>query len=154
MSAIGQIYYRVVDSSSTGDGKHYISSGIDIYNDVVNASGARQFVKVGIQAPPGAQIVMNTSKTIMVGRTGIYELDEDIAITNMYFVRPKNYIKDDVETENKKQEGERLIKEAKITYEAAIAALGEEPSDSSSEAYKTYWLGYNEASETYISSYQ
>lgn len=154
MSAIGQIYYNVIDTSSTGDGKHYISSGTDIYADVVNASGAKQFTKVGIQAPPGAQIVMNTSKTIMVGRTGIYELDEDIAITSMYFVRPKNYIKDDKETESKKQEGEQKIKAAKVALEEAIAALGDEPSDSTSEAYKTYWDGYNAANETYITAFQ
>lgn len=154
MSAIGQIYYNVIDTSSTGDGKHYISSGIDIYNDIVNASSAKQFTKVGIQAPPGAQVVMNTSKTIMIGRTGIYELDEDIAITNMYFVRPKNYIKDDKETESKKQEGKKIIKDAKAALEAAIAALGTEPSDPSSDAYKIYWEGYNEANETYIAAFQ
>lgn len=154
MSAIGQIYYNVIDTSSTGDGKHYISSGTDIYNDIVNASSAKQFTKVGIQAPPGAQVVMNTSKIIMIGRTGIYELDEDIAITNMYFVRPKNYIRDDEETESKKQEGEKIIKDAKAALEAAIAALGTEPSDPSSDAYKTYWEGYNEANETYIAAFQ
>ena len=109
MSAIGQIYYRVVDTSSTGDGKHDISSGIDIYNDIVNASSAKQFTKVGIQAPPGAQVVMNASKTIMIGRTGIYELDEDIVITSMKFVRPTVYIKDEKESESKKQEGEKII---------------------------------------------
>lgn len=154
MSAIGQIYYNVIDTSSTGDGKHYISSGIDIYNDIVNASSAKQFTKVGIQAPPGAQVVMNTSKTIMIGRTGIYELDEDIAITNMYFVRPKNYIRDDKETESKKQEGEKIIKDAKVALEAAVAALGTEPSDPNSDAYKTYWEGYNEAHERYIAAFQ
>lgn len=154
MSAIGQIYYNVIDTSSTGDGKHYISSGIDIYNDIVKASSAKQFTKVGIQAPPGAQVVMNTSKTIMIGRTGIYELDEDIAITNMYFVHPKNYIKDDKETESKKQEGEKIIKDAKAALEAAIAALGTEPSDPNSDAYKIYWEGYNEANETYIAAFQ
>lgn len=154
MSAIGQIYYRVVDTSSTGEGRHYISSGIDIYNDVVSASSARQFTKVGIQAPPGAQVVMNASKTIMIGRTGIYELDEDIAITSMYFVRPKNYIKDEEETELKKQQGEKIIKDAKAALEAAIKALGEEPADQTSEAYKTYWNGYNEANDTYIAAFQ
>lgn len=154
MSAIGQIYYRVVDTSSTGDGKHYISSGIDIYNDIVNASNAKQFTKVGIQAPPGAQVVMNASKTIMIGRTGIYELDEDIAITSMKFVRPTVYIKDEKESESKKQEGEKIIKEAKVALEAAIAALGEEPTDPTSDAYKTYWNGYNEANETYITAFQ
>ena len=154
MSAIGQIYYRVVDTSSTGDGKHYISSGIDIYNDIVNASSAKQFTKVGIQAPPGAQVVMNASKTIMIGRTGIYELDEDIVITSMKFVRPTVYIKDEKESESKKQEGEKIIKEAKVALEAAIAALGEEPTDPTSDAYKTYWNGYNEANETYITAFQ
>lgn len=154
MSAIGQIYYRVVDTSSTGDGKHYISSGIDIYNDIVSASSAKQFTKVGIQAPPGAQVVMNASKTIMIGRTGIYELDEDIVITNMKFVRPTVYIKDEEESESKKQEGEKIIKEAKVALEAAITALGEEPADPTSDAYKTYWNGYNEANETYITAFQ
>lgn len=154
MSAIGQIYYRVVDTSSTGDGKHYISSGIDIYNDIVSASSAKQFTKVGIQAPPGAQVLMNASKTIMIGRTGIYELDEDIVITSMKFVRPTVYIKDEKESESKKQEGEKIIKEAKVALEAAIAALGEEPTDPTSDAYKTYWNGYNEANETYITAFQ
>ena len=154
MSAIGQIYYRVVDTSSTGDGKHYISSGIDIYNDIVSASSAKQFTKVGIQAPPGAQVVMNASKTIMIGRTGIYELDEDIVITSMKFVRPTVYIKDEKESESKKQEGEKIIKEAKVALEAAIAALGEEPTDPTSDAYKTYRNGYNEATETYIAAFQ
>lgn len=154
MSAIGQIYYRVVDTSSTGDGKHYISSGIDIYNDIVSASSAKQFTKVGIQAPPGAQVVMNASKTIMIGRTGIYELDEDIVITSMKFVRPTVYIKDEKESESKRQEGEKIIKEAKVALEAAIAALGEEPTDPTSDAYKTYWNGYNEANETYITAFQ
>lgn len=154
MSAIGQIYYRVVDTSSTGDGKHYISSGIDIYNDIVSASSAKQFTKVGIQAPPGAQVVMNASKTIMIGRTGIYELDEDIVITSMKFVRPTVYIKDEKESESKKQEGEKIIKEAKVALEAAIAALGEEPTNPTSDAYKTYWNGYNEANETYITAFQ
>ena len=154
MSAIGQIYYRVVDTSSTGDGKHYISSGIDIYNDIVKASRAKQFTKVGIQAPPGAQVVMNANKTIMIGRTGIYELDEDIVITSMKFVRPTVYIKDEEESENKKREGEKIIKEAKAALEVAIAALGEEPTDPTSDAYKTYWNGYNEANETYIIAFQ
>jgi hypothetical protein len=97
---------------------------------------------------------MNASKTIMIGRTGIYELDEDIVITSMKFVRPTVYIKDEKESESKKQEGEKIIKEAKVALEAAIAALGEEPTDTTSDAYKTYWNGYNEANETYIAAFQ
>lgn len=155
MSSIGQIYYRVIDTNSTGEGKNYIStSDIDIYSDIVSASKAKQFTKVGIQAPPGTQVVMNTNKTIMIGRTGIYELDEDIAITYMRFLKPKNYIKDEEESEQKKQQGEKIIKDAKEALEKAIAALGEEPTDPTSDAYKTYWNAYNDANRQYIEKFQ
>lgn len=154
MPNIGQICYNVIDTSSSDGSKVYISSGIDIYNDIVNAYGARQFTKVGIQAPPGAQVVMNSNKTIMIGRTGIYELDEDIAITSLKFVQPRNYIKDDKETDDKKKDGEAAIKLAKENLEKAIADLGQEPENRDSEAYKTYWNGYNQANETYIAAFQ
>lgn len=155
MSSIGQIYYRVIDTNSTGEGKNYIStSDIDIYSDIVSASKAKQFTKVGIQAPPGTQVVMNTNKTIMIGRTGIYELDEDIAITYMRFLKPKNYIKDEEESEQKKQQGEKIIKDAKEALENAITALGEEPTDPTSDAYKTYWNAYNDANRQYIEKFQ
>lgn len=154
MPNIGQICYNVIDTSSSDGSKVYISSGINIYDDIVNAYGARQFTKVGIQAPPGAQVVMNSNKTIMIGRTGIYELDEDIAITSLKFVQPRNYIKDDKETDDKKKDGEAAIKLAKQNLEKAITDLGEEPKDRDSEAYKTYWNSYNQANETYIAAYQ
>lgn len=92
MASIGQIYYNVLDTNSGG----YLSSnGVDIYSDIVSAYGATAFNKIGIQAPPGTQVVMNDTKNIMIGRTGIYELDYDIKILTMYFVRPKKYIKDE-----------------------------------------------------------
>lgn len=155
MPNIGQICYNVIDTSSSDGNKGYISSGINIYNDIVNAYGARQFTKVGIQAPPGAQVVMNNNKTIMIGRTGIYELDEDIAITSLKFVQPRNYVKDDKETDDKKIEGEEAIKLAKQNLEKSIAALTPpEEGDRSSNVYKAYWNGYNQANETYIAAYQ
>jgi hypothetical protein len=40
-------------------------------------------------------VVLNTNKVILIGRTGIYELDDDISITSMYFERPRNYTKDE-----------------------------------------------------------
>ena len=79
---------------------------------------------------------------------------KDIVITSMKFIRPTVYIKDKEESESKKQEGEKIIKEAKTALEAAIAALGEEPADPTSDAYKTYWNRYNEANETYIIAFQ
>lgn len=103
MAQIGQIYYRI---SGVG------SSGIDLYTDVLAQVGASQFTKVGVQAPPGTQMVLNQLKQIMIGRTGIYELDEDIAITELYFIRPQNYIRDEAAEEAAKIEGQQGIEDA------------------------------------------
>lgn len=97
---------------------------------------------------------MNTNKTIMVGRTGIYELDDDIIITNMYFIQPSNYIKDEAESEAKKQEGESAIKEAKNVLDTALNELGSEPKDTTSEAYATYWNNYSTIISNYITAVQ
>ena len=91
MPTVGQVYYNVIDNNSGS----YVSSGQNIFSDIIAQVGASQFNKVGVQAPAGTKIVMIESKTIMVGRTGIYELDDDIAITNMYFIRPRKYEKDE-----------------------------------------------------------
>ena len=40
--------------------------------------------KLGIQASPGTIVLVN-SKTIKVGKTGIYELDEVVNITSLIF---------------------------------------------------------------------
>lgn len=97
---------------------------------------------------------MNTNKTIMVGRTGIYELDDDIIITNMYFIQPSNYIKDEAESEAKKQEGESAIKKAKNVLDTALNELGSEPKDTTSEAYATYWNNYSTIINNYITAVQ
>lgn len=101
MPTVGQIYYNVIDNNSGS----YVSSGQNIFSDIVVQVGASQFNKVGVQAPAGTKIVMNESKTIMVGRTGIYELDDDIAITNMYFIRPRKYEKDEEASQQAIEQG-------------------------------------------------
>ena len=98
MSQVGQLYYRVLDTTS---GTYITSENLtpatmyELGANLVNFyGGAKQFNKLGIQAPPGTKAVIN-GKEIMVGRTGIYELDEDIAITTLRFERPRKYIKDE-----------------------------------------------------------
>lgn len=154
MATIGQVYYNIMDNSSG----NYISGDIDIFQDIVSGYGAKQFNKLGIQAPPGTRIVMNNSKTIMVGRTGIYELDEDITITNMYFLRPKKYIKDEAASEKAKQDGIAKMLEANTTRQQALDQLNEDfptiPTDEDNPNYKTYWNRYNTIQSNYITSYQ
>lgn len=111
MSQIGQIYYNIpnVGSSITAD---YLYNGS---GDVLKYIGASQLTKVGVQAPPGTQMVLNQIKQIMIGRTGIYELDEDISITELYFVRPQNYIEDKEEEDKAIENGLKGIEEAMNT---------------------------------------
>lgn len=153
MANIGQVYYNVLDYNNEGirDGN------ADIYTDIVAQIGASQFNKVGVQAPPGAKMILNKTKTIMIGRTGIYELDEDIAITNMYFVRPWKYTKDEEQSQQKIEEGGQLMQQAEEQRETALQALHESfPSvpEPDSENYQTYWDTYNNIQSAYEEKYK
>lgn len=155
MATVGQIYYNVLDTNSGS----YISSGQDIFSDVVTAYGASQFHKLGIQAPPGTKVIMNTTKNIMIGRTGIYELDDDISIVSLYFVRPYKYIKDEEQTQEYIDEGTEAMMQAHAIREEQMQALEEEypiiPSQETDPAgYKAYWDKYNQIQSTYIQAYE
>lgn len=157
MATVGQIYYNVLDTNSGG---YISSSGIDIFSDVVAAYGASQFNKLGIQAPPGTKVVMNNTKTIMIGRTGMYELDNNINISNMYFIRPKKYVKDESTSQALIEQGTEEMLQADIDrsiamqelesqYPAGIPSQTEDP-----DGYTAYWLAYNNIQSTYIVDYQ
>lgn len=154
MATVGQVYYNVVDNNSGSP----ISSGVDIFSDIVAAQGATQFTKLGIQAPPGTRVVMNNNKTIMVGRTGIYELDEDIVITSIYFVRPWQYIKDEAASSAAKEAGINGMLQANATRQASLDALNARfpniPTDEDAEGYAEYWEAYNEIQSIYINAYK
>lgn len=148
MSQIGQTYYRIPgDYTSSSDSLSYLSniSESDLYTDVVAAIGASQLTKVGVQAPPGTQMVLNQIKSIMIGRTGIYELDEDIAITELYFIRPKTYTIDTTNTEKNQATGLDNMQDAKTKYEEKLATL--DPED------ETYYSQLNDAIATYEAAY-
>ena len=155
MATVGEIYYNVIDNNSGS----YIKSGEDIFTDIVNQIGASQFNKVGIQASPGTQIVMNNAKTIMVGRTGIYELDDDIAITAMYFVRPRKYEKDEEASAEAIEQGVARMQAAADARERALEQFYVDnpiipDRETDPEGYQAYWDAYNNIQMTYIAAYQ
>ena len=155
MPTVGQIYYNVIDNNSGSK----VTSGQNIFSDIVVQVGASQFNKVGVQAPAGTKIVMNESKTIMVGRTGIYELDDDIAITNMYFIRPRKYEKDEEASQQAIEQGTAGMQAAdKKRSEVLERFYKENPDmpdqDTDPEGYKSYWDAYNNIQTAYIEAYQ
>lgn len=155
MPTVGQVYYNVIDNNSGS----YVSSGQNIFSDIIAQVGASQFNKVGVQAPAGTKIVMNESKTIMVGRTGIYELDDDIAITNMYFIRPRKYEKDEEASQQAIEQGtERMQAADKKRADDLEQFYKENPvmpdPDTDPEGYRAYWDSYNNIQTTYIEAYQ
>lgn len=155
MPTVGQVYYNVIDNNSGS----YVSSGQNIFSDIIAQVGASQFNKVGVQAPAGTKIVMNESKTIMVGRTGIYELDDDIAITNMYFIRPRKYEKDEEASQQAIEWGTEGMQAAdKKRADDLEQFYKENPvmpdPDTDPEGYRAYWDSYNNIQTTYIEAYQ
>lgn len=155
MPTVGQVYYNVIDNNSGS----YVSSGQNIFSDIIAQVGASQFNKVGVQAPAGTKIVMNESKTIMVGRTGIYELDDDIAITNMYFIRPRKYEKDEEASQQAIEQGTGGMQAAdKKRADDLEQFYKENPvmpdPDTDPEGYRAYWDSYNNIQTTYIEAYQ
>lgn len=155
MATVGQVYYNVLDNNRGT----YISSGVNIFNDIVSSYGAKQFNKLGVQAPPGTRVVLNTSKTIMIGRTGMYELDEDISITNMYFVRPRKYIKDVQASNEAMEQGTQGMIKADNDRKAALNDFYKQhptipDKENSPSAYEEYWRAYNTIQSNYIVAYQ
>lgn len=155
MPTVGQVYYNVIDNNSGS----YVSSGQNIFSDIIAQVGASQFNKVGVQAPAGTKIVMNESKTIMVGRTRIYELDDDIAITNMYFIRPRKYEKDEEASQQAIEQGTEGMQAAdKKRADDLEQFYKENPvmpdPDTDPEGYRAYWDSYNNIQTTYIEAYQ
>lgn len=156
MAAVGQVYYNVLDNNTGGYSSS--STNLNIYSDLVAGYGAKQFNKLGIQAPPGTKVVMNGNKTIMVGRTGIYELDEDISITSIYFVRPAKYIKDENASAEAIAAGTQGMINANNVRQSELNQLHQDypniPTDQNNPNYKPYWDRYNAIQAKYIEAYQ
>lgn len=131
MATIGQIYYNVIDAryAASSDNYKITTSGyeselvdggepgqrhVGIYENIVGDN--KTWSKIGVQAPPGTQMVCGSdegsAKIILIGRSGIYELDEDINIGWLRFVQPKTYEKDEEATEAALETGLKNITQA------------------------------------------
>lgn len=151
MAQIGQMYYRI--PSSSGYLTAQVKSGVDFnpYSDLIaqiGSAGTTQLTKVGVQAPPGTQMVLNQLKQIMIGRTGIYELDEDIAITELYFIQPQNYKRDTDAEELAKAEGQAGIEKAMTDRETAYL-IWTSPDEKAETGYASSWLEIQEQLDEY-----
>lgn len=177
MATIGQVVYNLQDFHSSGglistmkgstsstitwdgtpSGKSTYESGrLDIFStDLVSLFGSSTtgFSKVGIQAPPGTKVTLNDNKTIMIGRTGVYELDEDITITKMQFIRPYKYIIDDPATKAALSSGILGFEEAEAERTSRLATLNEQYPDASSRG-EAYWSEYTTIQDAYQEKYE
>lgn len=162
--ATGQLYYQVRMS----DGSLQNSSGVteDNFfgkdNNLVSLVGATRFTKLGVQAPPGTKIVLNNTRTIMIGRTGIYEIEAEI--TNMYIIRLVNYVaKTNEEIDAKRTGLKAMISAVDTWYEYLHSIEGQIPEegdynwtindDNVVDNEKTYQANYDTALGMYMTGY-
>lgn len=116
--------------------------------------------KMGIQGPPGTVFWAGTSniasqaKRIMIGRSGIFELGEDIPISFLNFQKPVIYKLDIDNSKISETQGILIMNEAEQEREDAIAALGPVPSlEDPPAVIEAYWNGYVAAQTAYERKY-
>lgn len=167
MSAVGQIYWRVLDvgeyittDNLTKDYFYYNTeeSASNKDHDLVKFYQATQFTKLGVQAPPGTRMIINDNKAIMVGRTGIYELDEDIPVTSLKFVRPRKYSKDPEASVEAEENGINAMQDAEDARQRKLQALnskyGSVPESGTDPNFEAYWDEYQKIQDEYITAYE
>lgn len=154
MSIVGQLVYNLDDyyegSPTTSD--ELVEDGA-IYKNLVQIVGCSSFTRVGIQAPPGTRAILN-NKEILIGQNGIFELDEDLAITSLSFVKQPKYEKEDKETVDALIKGINGINDAEKKRKDALAELGDFPKDGTEENQKEYTNAYNKIQADYDKEYQ
>lgn len=91
MARVGQLYYNVIVNGANESNIEDIKAKNIIEGKIIT--------KLGIQAPAGTRAYIN-NKTILIGRTGIYELDDDILINSISFVDYTNNAQMNEDIEN------------------------------------------------------
>lgn len=160
-SAVYQNNLNDSTETTTNDETDYENKKIDIFG-VNILKGFNNVKKIGIQAPPGTKFTFNKATTqdtgewIMVGRTGIYELNDDIVINYLRFQRPQNYIVNKELSQQLQATGTGIMKVARDTFLQKIneleKTLGQAPDRT--EAGSEYWIEYNNAHQNYITQYK
>lgn len=160
-SAVYQNNLNDSTETTTNDETDYENKKIDIFG-VNILKGFNNVKKIGIQAPPGTKFTFNKATTqdtgewIMVGRTGIYELNDDIVINYLRFQRPQNYIINKELSQQLQATGTGIMKVARDTFLQKIndleKTLGQAPDRT--EAGSEYWTEYNNAHQNYMTQYK
>lgn len=182
--ALGQIVYGLEDYAGSGgilytDKKSKqpmldtINSGfekVNIYEDIFSQIGVTKVTKIGIQAPPGTRFQLNTKAIetkddedsqpvqtdIMVGRTGVYEIEvPNMKITTLFFSRPQRYVLDIDKTNKSIDNGMRLMREAKNEFEKFLDQF-EELFDAAqeSDSNNVFWQEYEKEHDKYVNAYE
>lgn len=173
--AIGQIVYNLEDYMGTGglvstarnntrvtsfNNNDYENQRIDIFHS--NILEGLDVSKLGIQAPPGTKFFLNGSKgdssskgqEIVVGRTGVYELDDGIAITSLIFDRPKKFTIDIQATNEAITNGINQMEDAKIKFDNAYKALKlSYDAANTTMTNKEFWENYDIIHDEYLNEY-
>lgn len=169
MATIGQVVYNLQDFHSSGglistsaknlsstvtsESSGYAADRLNIFtNDLVKLFNASSFLKLGIQAPPGTKVKLNSNKLIMIGRTGVYELDEDIKVTGLQFERPKKYVVDTAATKQSLDEGINGFEKAESDRTAALTALNNKYAGKDKD--EAYWAEYTRIQDDYVDAYK
>jgi hypothetical protein len=146
--------YPIINPKASG--KPSIISAIGPINDTT-------IKKLGIQAPSGTKVHLNSGgksdeQIIMIGRTGMYELDENISITDIYFERPRNYILDEEATAAQLLLGKKNMRAAEEERENKINLLneGKDPYNEGQTIVKDseeYWACYIHINDDFQKAY-
>lgn len=160
-SAVYQNNLNDSTETATNDEINYNNKKINIFETNI-LEGFNNVKKIGIQAPPGTKFTFNKATTqdtgewIMIGRTGIYELNDDIVINYLKFQRPQNYIVNKELSQQLQATGTGIMKVARDTFLQKIneleKTLGQAPDRT--EAGSEYWTEYNNAHQNYITQYK
>lgn len=146
----------------------YDENKINIFEkNILNNYSISSVYKLGIQAPPGTKFYLNgnvnpqedgsviySGQEIIVGRTGIYELDDDIKVTSLIFQRPKQYTIDLDQTNEYVNTGITQMEEAKYQFDMKYRALKlKKDAVTSSMTNSDFWEEYNVIHEQYLKEY-
>lgn len=172
---LGQIVYDLEDYGGSGglvstrkgesakfsiinsfDNEKYNEQKVQITQELLEQVGVRKITKLGIQAPPGTKFFINKNSDflIMVGRTGVYEIEDGPSIESLQFVQPNEFTLDTYETQQRINLGLKGMRDAKNNFDKrllSIQTLGEASNDS--DSLKKYYEKYDEYHAEYVEKY-
>ena len=153
--ATGQLYYKVRFADDPNNPRS--SAGITENNffgkdnNIVQRAGVDHFTRVGIQAPPGTKIVFNGARTIMIGRTGVYEIEANI--NSMYIERLVNYVHKTDEERTLKTNGINAMKAAEQSWNTYLQAAVIPALDASDAEWQAFDAAFVARENTYSDAY-